>query len=523
MNFFSNNAFALRRRSVWEAADSGVLLWRTNFFYFIPFFAIPAWVLACSFRLLPYNLYYLSYILLWWLKPFFDRLVLHVISLRFFNSGASMRLRDLRRGLPGTIFRGLWGDLLWRRFSPGRGSRMPIRVLERIGRKQFKLRKKSLIHGGLNFCYLISIGCLVLEAFLLLGEILFIILMAQFFQPSAIVYMRDNMEMMEVFIFAAFCLNFILVESLYVCMGFGLYINSRVEVEGWDLQLLFQKFAGEEAQGTETINFPKHSTPEIKTVLALCLLFIRLLLPAPLSADTDESVSVESVAIEYFPEKFPIASEESLESLKEILTSPDFGSEREGWRIKYKYGQEPRVTPDIELSPWLEKLKHFFGLMLRFILALAVGASLGFSIYWFGKFRKEGRFRNLGENKGRNMYQNPLLSREKPESLYARAEELFKEGLLREAWAACLSGCLGAFTGYHSLSFPASATEYGCLALVGESLPDEKEKFACLVHNWILLAYGGRPPAPGAFEEAIAFARALSEKAPGQGRRSGAL
>jgi hypothetical protein len=26
-------------------------------------------------------------------------------------------------------------------------------------------------------------------------------------------------------------------------MGFGLYLNSRVEVEGWDIELLFRDFA----------------------------------------------------------------------------------------------------------------------------------------------------------------------------------------------------------------------------------------------------------------------------------------
>jgi hypothetical protein len=34
-----------------------------------------------------------------------------------------------------------------------------------------------------------------------------------------------------------------LVETLYVCMGFSLYINSRIEVEGWDIEITFRSFA----------------------------------------------------------------------------------------------------------------------------------------------------------------------------------------------------------------------------------------------------------------------------------------
>ena len=107
------------------------------------------------------------------------------------------------------------------------------------------------------------------------------------------------------------------------------------------------------------------------------------------------------------------------------------------------------------------------------------------------------------------MYQNPLLSAESPESLFAKAEDFFRRGLLREAWAACLSGCLGAYSKYHSVLFPAGATEYGCLDLAQEAVPGEGERFGAVVQNWILFAYGERPPVSGAFEEALAFGRSI--------------
>ena len=241
MSSFLDSALHLRRRSVWEAADSGLLLWRKSFADFIPFFAIPVWIAACGLRFLPLDENgYIPYLALWWLKPLFDRLILHVVSVRFFNSSA--RFKDLRKGLWGTLRRGLLGDLLWRRFSPGRGARMPLRVLERLHRKQYSQRKKALVPGGLNFCFLISAVGLVLEGVLLLGEFAFASMIIRLFLPTSLSYISRYSEVTSILIYAAYCFNYILVGSIYVCMGFGLYINSRVEIEGWDLQLLFNNF-----------------------------------------------------------------------------------------------------------------------------------------------------------------------------------------------------------------------------------------------------------------------------------------
>ena len=512
MNPFQDSALNLRSRSVWEAADSGVLLWRSNFYYFLPFFAIPVWVTAGCLRLLPANFYYLSYIILWWLKPLFDRLVLHVISLRFFDSQAPLHFKELRKGLTGSILRGLPGDLLWRRFSPSRGSRMPIRVLERAKGKQYKLRKTTLASGGLNFCILPGTVSLIMELMLLLGEVSFVIMAAQLFHPSALGYMQDNLKTLEIVIFATYCLNYILVESLYVCMGFGIYINSRVEVEGWDLQLLFQKFASPKADAPGAAADQKNPGSVIKTILLVCLVSARLFMPIPLAAEqedtTEPTLDELKLVGDYFPDNFSFAPEESLKSLNEILASPDFGSEKEGWRIKFKYSPEPKEIPDIKFPPWLEKLKYAFSITLRFIAVTAVASLAVFAMYWFYKLRRESWLRRSGKNYT-SAYQNPHISFLSPEALFTKAEDFFNRGFTREAWAACFSGYLAAYTKYHSLSFPADATEYGCLAVLREALPNEEKRFGDLVQTWILLAYGGISPANGAFENALASGNSI--------------
>jgi len=501
MKAFSFSALMLRRRSVWEAADSGVLLWRSNIAYLIPFYVAPVLIAAVALRLiLPDNLRFVSYLALWWFKPLFERLALNVVSSRFFSGGSEPPLAvssDLFQTYPptrlGELCKGIWqmrwglsGDLLWRRFFPGRSASMPIRVLERSGGEQFRQRKRSLASGGLDFCVLVTFLCLVLEAVLLAGKVSFTIMILQVFFPQGIDLLWNNMEMVELFIFAAFCFNYILVGSLYVCMGFGLYINSRVEVEGWDLQLLFQKFAARPGG---------RSAARRGAGLAL-LLCLFLMLPQTAYGDS---------------QALPSPDPRHLEMLEEILASPDFGEFSDGWGIGFRprTAREARREMPAFNMPNLENIRQAFGYIVRGMAILALAVFVGFAVvYWYRAYWKNQRTGG-GVQSGRKNYAPLQFSTASPESLFACAEDFFRQGNQRQAWAACLAGCIAACSKYRRVSFPAAATEYGCLDLVRRKMPEEAAGFGELVRNWILFAYGGRHPADAAFEQALSYGRSL--------------
>ncbi|MDR0688774.1 MAG: glucose-6-phosphate dehydrogenase assembly protein OpcA, partial [Spirochaetaceae bacterium] len=231
-------SLTLRQRNGWEAADSGLLLWRKSFFYFIPLFVLPFSLFAFGAARLPVSSWLWSYGILWWFKPLFDRLILGVISVRFFEPGA--RLKRLLRGAGRTLGRGLAGDLLWRRLSPWRAARMPVRLLEGLRGKKARERIRDLEGRGLNFCVLLTLFSLILEYLLLAGECIFCLMTLELFGPELFSSFIEHAAGLKGLVFFAYSLNYLLVESLYVCMGFGLYVNSRMEREGWDLQLLFQ-------------------------------------------------------------------------------------------------------------------------------------------------------------------------------------------------------------------------------------------------------------------------------------------
>jgi hypothetical protein len=386
----------------------------------------------------------------------------------------------------------------------------PVRTLERLSPDRTRRRKNALSGGGIDFCVFLSVWSLVLEAALLGGEILFALISVSMIQPGFISSPGDFFPGKEIFLYTAWCVNGIFTESLYVCMGFSLYINSRVEVEGWDLELLFRNLRarrensgppGGSGAGAGRVGGAGGAAG---LMLALCLFAA----PPPVFAQEPPPSN---------PAVFSGAPA-PLETLQGILASPEFGGEREGWGIRFRNREKPEDR-HFQLAPWFPAALRIFALILRALLALAflaLGIFCGLYLY---RLRKPGEARDRGKTSA--------LRGEKPETpeeLLSGALDLHRAGRIREAWARCFAASLAAWSRYRGLSFPAGATEYRCLALVrgvsvraapqtAPALPDQAEGpepaarrgFAELIAHWVALAYGGRPPPEGAFERALAW------------------
>jgi len=475
----TNFESAFRRKDSKEAADAGLLLWRQNLTAFIPFYAVPFWIFAFLLRIiLPANLQYLSWLTVWLTKPLFDRLILHVISIRFFEPNADYK--RLRKDTGKNMLRGLAGDLLWRRFSPLRSVMMPVRVLEKNikSSRSVAQRKKNLEKGGIGFCFFLTVWGIASEAALLIGEVLFTAVMMEFIAQNFIYSIESFMDL-EIWFFAAWCFNLMLVETIYVCMGFSLYINSRIETEGWDIEIIFRNIA-EKLKGGDKIT-------AIIILLSMCLF-----LPVNTSAQ-DRA-----------------AQEIPLETLKTILDSPDYGSAEETWGIRFKNRQEQQ-SEEIEFdSTLMQRLQQVFAYTLRLILIIIIACLLVFLIIYFKKFKRNNK--NMSDNFTEDIIFNP--NEEDPKLLMEKAVNFHKQGKIRLAWGYCTAASVQSWSLYRGLSFPVNATESECADIVKEKSDNSREadSFCKYIKNWIYLAYAGKIPPEGSFEEAVNFCITLETK-----------
>jgi hypothetical protein len=210
------------------------------------------------------------------------------------------------------------------------------------------------------------------------------------------------------------------------------------------------------------------------------------------------------------------------EILAEILKSPDFGEDREGWGIRFRHKGKAGKSPAYSLTPRMEAVKKGLAYGLRFCLAGILG---GAALFLFLRARKLKPGRPLSKNGNSREFAASLP--EDPEALLDRAEFFHRQGRCREAWAYCFAGAAAAYERCRGIPFPRGATEYECLALVrsagagaspaGNSHPGDADGFAVLVLSWVFLAYGGKSPEPGAFERSLAFCRTLLPAGNGKG------
>ncbi|MBN2509190.1 MAG: hypothetical protein JXB03_02895, partial [Spirochaetales bacterium] len=229
----------LRQRMSWEALDAGVLLWRRNLVSLLLLFILPTAALAVMLRLFLPGQVWISWLALWWLKPWYDRMILYPLANSFFLDTAGTK-----KAVPFVhFFRGITGDMTWRRFSFSRSVRLPVRTLEGLPGQGARKRYRALSRGGLEFGIPLTLVSAGIEALLLISLILFCLVLISSFNPDYLQTVMTDLSAIEALMFTGFCINTIIIEGLYVAMGFAVYINARVEVEGWDLQFLFQKLA----------------------------------------------------------------------------------------------------------------------------------------------------------------------------------------------------------------------------------------------------------------------------------------
>ena len=413
---------------------------------------------------------WIAALIIWWLKPLFDRVILAVISRRFF--GERPTPIDLIRHLGTYLGTGIITDLTLRRLSPFRSYLMPVHQLERLD--SGTRRKRAEVLGGkqlpsaaqLTAVFLVFELCVVLSLMAL--SVLFI--------PDelrASLDLDQSHPWLGAVLYAFYVATVALLEPFYVGAGFSLYINRRVELEGWDIELGFRRLARRLSKGAA----------------AMVVVWATTSTPAQ-AASTPEAVA-----------SCTRPCPDSSAAIQDVLSDPVFGTTevREGWKLR---------KGDDERWDWLE-LDGFSGigsaLASVFVWIVAVVALVGL-IAFVGIYLQR-RLSESAETRGESAPAQTVAGLDiRPESLpkdiLRAARKRWAEGFTIGALSLLYRGSLAMVVHERRVRIPASSTEEECLRAAKDRLDEPfVHDFEILTRTWQRLAYGGLPPTEEGFSD----------------------
>ena len=233
----------LRQRNPWEAIDLGFAMarrwWRPLMAAWIAAVLPLGILIAVGLHRLPI----LAVLLLWWLKPLWGRVPRFVLSRALF--GATPGVREV---LGAKLWRKNPGDLLWRRPDPLRAFLSPIADLEDLSGSARRKRRAVLGQRGSGAAMALTLIGMLMEVAVMIGLAgLVMMMMPDAPQYSAEVLMDRILTgsppaWLSAVMPGVYLAAVSLVEPLVVAGGFGLYINRRTRLEGWDVELVQQRW-----------------------------------------------------------------------------------------------------------------------------------------------------------------------------------------------------------------------------------------------------------------------------------------
>jgi hypothetical protein len=469
-------------RSGWQALDLGLLMarawWRPLYLAGL----MPMLPLAAVLLLLFSHKPFWALLILWWLKPFWERLPLYIASRLLFAESpgvwSSMRSLPLRDMLP-------W--LLWRRFSVQRAFDNPVTVLEGLKGSARRARLRVL-HGKYSDVavsnQLVGFLCELLLAFGLL--VLFDFFIPDTIGPQFYDSFGDLTPAGEWLITLAAIAAMSLVMPFHTMAGFALYLNRRIELEAWDIEISFRNLA------------QRKRTPSTSALLvpAGALLLGVLSLAVPGDAEAATAHDRDSAA----------------ELIGQVMQGEDFGQERtlRKWRFKDWGEEEEEAFPEwlIDFLEWLEahsgdsegggwwQALSSIALWLKILLVVAFVGLLVYLLYRYrAPLARLGR-RQPAETAPQVLFGLDVTPESLPQDVPAEVLRLWEEGAGREALGLLYRASLSRLIDRHQVEFRDSHTEAECAALVREQgIESLTAYFAELTRVWRGLAYGHRAPA----------------------------
>lgn len=463
----------VRPRHIWESVDLGFSLVRHHGWalmrvwlaFFLPLslfllFVVPNKWFSESFAV--------TLLLVWWLKPLYDRILLHYFSHALF--GEQLSISQMFKALP----RLLWNTqlllgLTLLRFDPARSFNLPVWQLEQQTGKHAFQRRRVLQKNHYGGAVGLTTVCVHFEWVIYLSLVLGIWLFIPFEYIESIDmgewFFLDMPLWVKILQKLAFITTIAIIEPLYVAGGFALYLNRRTELEGWDIELAFKRIVN-------------RLSAWVGVGMAL-MVFLLTFSHTPVVYATDT-----------------LPSEEAKRSILEVVNDPDFRVEKEIWNwepknkeVDWNWGNNTSWR-----MPSLTGIASFFEILLWIALAIVVAYVVYRIIQHVQTWLPERRLRPPPNAKPFSVAgpeKFPL-----PDDVSAAAWQAWLQGNPHLTLSLLYRGALQTLNQRDGLRIHPSATEQECVAQVRSQASNElSHYFQQLTLAWQRLAYAQQVPA----------------------------
>jgi hypothetical protein len=482
-------AIALRPRSAWESVDLGVGMlrewWRPLYASFAAVYLPVA--AACFWAAWSLGQPWVALVLLWWLKPLFDRVALHVASRAVFGEvlGVRTTLAQAREWL-GT---GLLGALLLGRIDTARSFHLPVKQLEGQRWRAARARRALLGRRTHGYAVWLTLACLHFElVFVWSFDMLWDLALPAKAQEGMRLWeaMFADAAFAEVFSFAdyaAYAAAVFVIEPLYVAAGFALYLNRRTLLEGWDLEVALRRIGARRGAAV--------------AAMACLAAALALLLPAaPAEAQT--------------------AAKDPKREIAEVLKAPEFPHQRQTKAWRRGSTDRPERGPGYDFT-WLRAIGYAFARFSEVALWIAAAALVALAAWW------AVRLMPRAPPAPKDPYQPPpslfgmaLAPESLPADLAGAVRAQLAAERMREALALLYRGTLSALVHGRGIELKASDTEGEALARVrAQAEAATAQYFGELVLHWQRAAYARSLPAAADVERLLAaYAERFAPRGP---------
>lgn len=487
----------LRPRGTREAIDLGAAMLRAH--------ARPVWAAWFAFTLPAFVAFnalgvllgwpWLGWVLMWWLRPVFDRVPLYVLSRAVFDQAPGWR--EALRGQRQWSWRRTLAGLTWLRIDSNRALRLPLELLEGSSPQQRSARWRVLRRRIGGQTSLLTYGCLQFELVLFLSFwLLALLLIPQEWRPASweAVFGAGGQSLPAAVILCGAAVAYLAmsaIEPLYVACGFALYLNRRTELEAWDIDLAFRR-----------LRKRLHNAGKVVVMVLLCGGVFAPYAHAQ-TKDVDASKAAATRLDQVFAAESKARDQQFGEAAARVYQDERFGGEHTARRWRPKYERKAATTPP--RAPFAGVGKVFAVMLKALLWLLALGALGALLVY---AWKQRGRWIEAKQSPAaplsQQVHESMVDESPLPADLAVAARALWQAQRRREALALLYRGCVEQTAQLLQLPPSTDATEADWLRQARAiDDPERAQRVVTIVRTWQFAAYAGRYPDDATVEQLL--------------------